>query len=211
MRGGKVIKKKFNQVYQFKITLKGIKPPIWRRIQVPKTYTFYDLHVAIQDAMGWYDCHLHEFEIIYPLIDLKVNIGIPNEEPIWELTWNKKVLPGWKVKITDCFLTENQSAEYIYDFGNYWRHKITLEKILPKEKNIIYPICIKGKRACPPEDCGGPLVYDDFLESIRNPNDEQHEERLEWIGGEFDSEHFDTNEVIFDDPAERFKIAFGIR
>ena len=62
MRGGKIIKKKFNQVYQFKITLKGIKPPIWRRIQVPKTYTFYDLHVAIQDAMGWYDCHLHELK-----------------------------------------------------------------------------------------------------------------------------------------------------
>jgi hypothetical protein len=108
------MKKKFNQVYQFKITLKGIKPPIWRRIQVPKTYTFYNLHLAIQDAMGWYDGHLHEFEIIFPFTDLQINIGIPNKEPIWELPWNKKVLPSWKVKITDCFLIENQSAEYIY-------------------------------------------------------------------------------------------------
>ena len=161
--------------------------------------------------MGWYDCHLHEFEIIYPLIDFKVNIGIPNEEPIWELTWNKKVLPGWKQKISDYFSKENQSANYIYDFGDNWEHKITLEKILPREKNISYPICIKGERACPPEDCGGSYGYEDFLKIIGDPDDEQHEEMLEWIGGEFDSEHFDPKEVVFDDPAERFKNAFGIR
>jgi len=57
------MKKKFDQVYQFKITLEGIRPPIWRRIQVPETYTFWDFHVAIQDVMGWLDYHLHEFEI----------------------------------------------------------------------------------------------------------------------------------------------------
>jgi hypothetical protein len=81
--------------------------------------------------------------------------------------------------------------------------------MLPREKNITYPRCIEGRRACPPEDCGGPYNYNDFLKSIRNPNDEQHEEMLEWVEGEFDSEHFDLNEVTFDNPAERFKIAFG--
>ena len=74
------MRKRFNKVYQFKISLKGIRPPIWRRIQVPETYTFWDLHVAIQDSMGWLDCHLHEFEIIDPSTGMKVEIGIPIED-----------------------------------------------------------------------------------------------------------------------------------
>lgn len=198
------MRKKSNLIYQFKITLKDIKPTIWRRIQVPKTYTFWELHVAIQDAMGWNDCHLHEFKLINPLTDTEINIGIPDEE--YE---DYKVLPSWKQKIANYFILKNQGVNYIYDFGDYWKHRITLEKMLPKEENITYPRCIEGRRACPPEDCGGPYNYNDFLESIRNPDDEQHEEMLEWVGGEFDSEHFDPNEVTFDNPAARFKIAFG--
>jgi len=200
------MKKKQDIIYQFKITLKDIKPLIWRRIQVPKKYTFWDLHVAIQDAMGWYDCHLHEFEIVNPLTGKKIIIGIPNEDEDFA---NYKTLPGWKQKINDYFFKENQSANYIYDLGDYWEHKITLEKKLLKENNITYPRCIKGKRACPPEDCGGSYGYENFSEIIRNPDDEQHEEMLEWLGGEFDPEHFDPREVAFDDPAERFRIAFG--
>jgi hypothetical protein len=200
------MKKKFDQVYQFKIVLKDIKPSIWRKIQVPKTYTFWDFHVAIQDSMGWFDGHLHEFEITNPLTGLKTLIGIPEEEFA-----DYKVLPGRKIKIADYFLGENKSANYIYDFGDNWEHEIILEKILPKENNLTYPLCIKGERACPPEDCGGSYGYDNFLEIIRNPNDEQHEEMLEWIGGKFDSEHFDPKKVVFDDPAERFRMAFGRR
>jgi len=200
------MKKKFEQVYQFKITLKDIKPLIWRRIHVPKTYTFWDLHIAIQDVMGWYDSHLHEFEIVNPLSGTKTIIGIPNDDEDFA---NYKTLPGWKQKISDYFSKENQSANYIYDFGDNWEHKIILEKILPKENNITYPLCVKGERACPPEDCGGTYGYEDFLKIIRDPDDEQHERMLEWIGGEFDSEHFNPKEVIFDDPAERLKDAFG--
>jgi len=200
------MKKKFDQVYQFKITLKDIKPLIWRRIHVPKTYTFWDLHIAIQNVMGWYDSHLHEFEIVNPLSGTKTIIGIPNDDEDFA---NYKTLPGWKQKISDYFSKKNQSANYIYDFGDNWEHKIILEKILPKENNITYPLCVKGERACPPEDCGGTYGYEDFLKIIRDPDDEQHERMLEWIGGEFDSEHFNPKEVIFDDPAERLKDAFG--
>ena len=74
------MKKKYNQVYQFKITLKGIKPPIWRRIQVPETYTFWELHLAIQNAMSWIDRHLHEFELVNHETGLKQFIGTPNED-----------------------------------------------------------------------------------------------------------------------------------
>jgi len=199
------MKKKFDQVYQFKIALKGTKPQVWRRIQVPETYTFWDLHVAIQDVMGWEDCHLHEFEIVGSSTGVKTSIGIPDEE----FGLDREILPGWKQKIADWFSMENRLADYRYDFGDNWEHKLRLEKILHRERNINYPICIKGERACPPEDCGGIWGYEDFLEIIKNPNHEEHEKMLEWIGGEFDPEHFDVKEVIFDDPDERRKIAFG--
>ena len=191
------MKKRFNEVFQFKISLRGGKPPIWRRIQVPNTYTFWDLHVAIQDAMGWGDCHLHEFEMVRPSSGLEVNIGIPDED------FDREVLPEWKHKIADLFSMENRSANYEYDFGDNWEHKIELEKILPKEKNVDYPRCIKGKRACPPEDCGGIWGYEDFLDIITDPDHEDYQEMLEWVGGEFDPEHFDLKEVGFTDPDVR--------
>ena len=135
-------------------------------------------------------------------------IGIPNEDEDFE---SYKTLSGWKHKISNFFLKEKQSANYVYDFGDDWKHKIILEKILPRENNITYPLCMKGKRACPPEDCGGPYGYEDFLKIIGDPENEEYEEMLEWVGGKFDPEYFNPKEVIFDDPAERFKIAFGNR
>ena len=193
------MKKKFDNVYQFKITLKGSKPPIWRKIQVPENYTFWDLHVAIQDAMGWSDYHLHVFEMFDPSTGLMLNIGIPDKEG------DSDDLPGWKYKIADYFSIENQSALYTYDFGDDWEHKIELEKILPRDKNIKYPLCIAGKQACPPEDCGGVWEYEEFLEAIKNPKHKEHKEMLEWIGGDSDPEYFDIKEVEFDNPKERLK------
>ncbi|KYK36855.1 MAG: plasmid pRiA4b ORF-3 family protein [Theionarchaea archaeon] len=190
------MKKKFNNVYQFKITLLGINPPIWRKIQAPETYTFWDLHVALQDAMGWYDYHLHEFEMVNPRTDSPVNIGTPYEDS------GSEILPEEKQKIADYFSMENPSAHYVYDFGDSWEHEIRLEKIIPREK-IDYPVCIKGKRACPPEDCGGVWGYEEFLEIIKDPDHEEYEDMLEWVGGAFDPEHFDVKEIVFDDPAKR--------
>ncbi len=97
------MKKQFNQLYQFKITLKEVKPPIWRRIQVPEAYTFYDLHVAIQDAMGWSDSHLHQFEMKDPSSGEEVEIGIPDED----FADASETLPGWKHKIADYFSLKN--------------------------------------------------------------------------------------------------------
>lgn len=183
-------------VYQFKITLLEIKPPVWRRIQVPETYTFWDLHVAIQDAMGWLDSHLHGFDIKDPRDGEIISIGMPASD----------TPPGWEEKIADYFNMDNDLAGYTYDFGDSWEHKIQLEKILPREKGVKYPRCIKGKRACPPEDCGGPWGYRDFLKIITDPKHDEHDEMLEWVGGEFDPDHFDVNDIVFDNPAERLKM-----
>ena len=199
------MKKKFDRVYQFKIILKETKPPIWRRIQVPEFYTLWDLHVAIQDAMGWLDSHLHHFEIINPATSMKEEIGIPDEDS----DWNTPILPGWKQKIAGYFSMKNTKSEYIYDYGDNWEHTVKLEKILPRQKGIKYPVCIDGKRACPPEDCGGPWGYEEFLAAIANPDHEEHEEWTDWAGGEFNPEYFDSKEVEFDNPAQRLKLAFN--
>ncbi len=191
------MKKKFERVYQFRINLQGINPLIWRRIQVPETYTFWDLHVAIQDAMGWTDSHLHEFDVIDPLDGETLRIGIPDED------FEGEIIPDWEMNISNIFSKQNPKAYYIYDFGDNWGHTIKLEKILPKEKGVDYPRCIGGKRACPPEDCGGVWGYREFLRAIRDPQHKEHKEMMEWIGGEFDPEHFDVNEVMFSDPDER--------
>ena len=197
-------KMKSGKVYHFKITLKGIKPLICRRIQVPETYSFWDLHVAIQDSMGWTDSHLHNFEIINPSTRRKEEIGLPDDD-----FRENKMFPGWKRKIANYFSTRNDKANYIYDYGDHWEHSVKLEKILIREPGIEYPVCTGGARACPPEDCGGPPGYEDFLEAIMDPSHESYEETLEWVGGDFDPEEFDIEDIVFDDPKERLKNALS--
>ena len=198
------MKRKYDQIFQFRITLRDIRPPIWRRIQVPEIYSFWDLHVAIQDAMGWDDCHLHQFEMVNPSTGSKEEIGIPIEDSLWD----RKVYPGWERKIADYFTMNNSAAAYEYDFGDSWEHTVKLEKILPRVKVVKYPICIKGKRRCPPEDCGGIWGYENFLQIMNDPDHEEYEDMKEWIGGEFDPEYFNVKEVIFDDPDVRRKMMF---
>ena len=186
-------KEKFNNVYQFKITLKDTNPPVWRRIQAPANYTFWDLHVAVQDAMGWSDYHLHEFTLKNPSTGLDSDIGIPDEEGDFE----DNMLAGWKLKISEWFSLENNKADYMYDFGDGWEHEIILEKILPREKGVKYPRCIDGKRACPPEDCGSYPGYEDICSG-------KHEFQEEYK--DFNPEYFDPEEVDFDDPRKRLKM-----
>jgi Plasmid pRiA4b ORF-3-like protein. len=196
------MKKNFSYVYQFKIALEKIRPPIWRRIQVPETYSFWDLHVAIQDSMGWSDYHLHQFEMVDPSTGIKREIGIPDEE------FDEEILAEQKHKIAKWFSMKNSLAHYTYDFGDNWEHEVKLEKILPRNRRVSYPRCTAGKRACPPEDCGGIWGYENLMKIISDPDNKEYEEMMEWLGEEFDPEHFDVKEVSFDDPDRRRKIAF---
>jgi hypothetical protein len=193
------------EVYQFRIALEEIVPEIWRRIQVPTAYTFWDLHVAIQDAMGWDDCHLHEFRLPNPKSKHEDRIGIPDDDdPEDEAT-----LAGWEVPLTGYFSRKNTTAHYLYDFGDDWQHRIVLEDVVAVRPGLEYPVCLEGARACPPEESGGSPGYDNFLEAIRDPEHEEHDAYLEWIGGAFDPEDFDPARVEFDDPKARFHAAFA--
>jgi len=191
---------KKDHVYQFKITLKGIRPPIWRRIQVPGSYSFWDLHVAIQDAMGWYDCHLHEFSVFSPTTKRVERIGIPSDlAPA-----DAPILPGWQLKIARYFSADNPRAEYWYDFGDDWRHSVVLEKVVPRERSLSYPRCTGGRRACPPEDCGGPWGYEELLKKLGDPSHPEHAEMVEWLDRPFDAGRFDPTDVMFEDPRKRW-------
>ena len=187
------------KVYQFKIALQRAPLPIWRRIQVPDSYSFWELHVTIQDAMGWEDCHLHDFEIINPASGRKERIGVP--DPVFEDFCTKR---DKDIKIRDFFNDQNTTATYVYDFGDGWRHQIKFEGIFDVMSKQKYPICIKGKNACPPEDVGGVWGYEDFLQIIKNPKHSDYEDMMEWIGESFDPYSFDPKEIMFDDPKIRW-------
>lgn len=192
------------ELLQIRISLVGIVPPIWRRIQIPTAYSFWDLHVAIQDAMGWCDSHLHTFRLpSFRRGDL-VQIGIPDDE--YEA--GRRTLPGWEVPVEDYLHHEFPVAVYEYDFGDGWIHVVQLEGRLPVRRGQSYPVCLAGERTCPPEDCGGIGGYEHLLEAIADPNHPEHDSLLEWVGGSFEAETFEASDVAFDDPQARWNDAF---
>ena len=193
-------------VLQFKVQLRDIQPAIWRRIQVPAAYTFWDLHVAIQDAMGWKDCHLHEFQLGKAGPPEPVRIGIPDDE----FPGERPTLPGWKTDIAPHFTIKGARANYLYDFGDSWEHVLTFEGEYPRDRGR-YPRCVAGARACPPEDVGGPPGYEDFIAAVTDRDHEQHDDMLQWVGGSFDPETFAAERVSFDDPRTRWRLAFARR
>jgi hypothetical protein len=148
--------------------------------------------------MGWEDYHLHEFTLKNPPNSMESDIGIPDEEG----DFDDDMLAGWEQKIAEWFSMENNKADYMYDFGDGWEHDIILEKILPRDKNIKYPICIDGERACPPEDCGSIPGYEEICQG-------KHEFQEHYK--DFRPEHFDPKEVYFDNPKERLKLRLDLK
>lgn len=174
-------------IYQIKVTLNETKPPVWRRILVPSTINLGQFHTVLQIVMGWTDSHLHQFisgRTMYGMADDEVgaDFGLDMEDET-------------QYKLSDLLVEEKASLIYEYDFGDGWRHKIQLEKKLPYDKAIKLPSCVKGKRACPPDDCGGVWGYQELLEVIEDPSHPEYDEMIEWLGGEFDPEEFDVEET----------------
>lgn len=149
-----------------KVTLRGMKPPIWRRLLLPGTLTLGNLHDAIQAAMGWRDCHLHAFEIDGRQYGDRLAVDDVADER--RLTLNGLLKSGVA------------RFGYTYDFGDNWEHAVLIEKAVPAEAGKSYPACIAGKRSCPPEDCGGIWGYQELLEITADPTHPEHAERIEW-------------------------------
>lgn len=170
-------------IYQLKITLNGVQPPVWRRLQIASTDNLEDIHIALQIVMGWTNSHLHEFT------KSRDRYGVPDED------FPSDVKDELDYRLDQILKKEKEKLNYAYDFGDGWEHEVVLEKILPFEPGAVLPVCLNGSRACPPEDIGGVGGYEMFLETISDPSHPEYEDMLEWIGGDFDSEHFDLAEV----------------
>lgn len=167
--------------FTLKIELLDVKPPVWRRIGVVGDIKLDKLHHVIQEAMGWTDSHLHDFKVNRVSYGEKTGEGFYEEEQVDER----------KVRL-DELVTQGAKFEYHYDFGDDWRHRIKVEKVEPlAEEPLSDAWLLTGKRACPPEDVGGPWGYQDFLDAISDPENPEHEEMLEWVGDDFDPEEFD--------------------
>ncbi len=201
--------KKLTRAMRFRITLSRIEPPIWRMIDVPETYSFWDLHVAIQDSMGWLDYHLHSFNPPRKHGRTRSMVGIPHGE------FDDGTVAGWEVPISSFFMEIGDTMEYEYDFGDGWHHQVILVGFIQKEPGLKYPRCVDGRRACPPEDCGGFEGHQDLLEVLANPSHERHNEMVEWLKGHaknywpYKPDEFEPASVKFDNPKKRFRIAFS--
>ena len=169
-------------IYQVNITLQHIKPPIWRSVQT-NDCSLDEIHDIIQVCMGWEDEHMYAF-----VIEGEQYAYFQDADPYEYRDSRKARLSGLAERGCHRF-------RYDYDFGDDWKHIIDIEKTLPAEEGVRYPRCVKGERACPPEDCGGPYGYPYFLDKIQDPEHDEHEETLEWVGGEFDPEELDLDEV----------------
>ena len=171
------------RVYQLRVAVKEITPPIWRVIQVAGDATLYRLHLILQEVMGWDNYHLFMFTID----------GIEYGEP--DPSDFREVKSARRVKLGQVIRQARQRFLYEYDFGDGWEHDVKVEKVLAPVAGVHYPVCLGGERACPPEDCGGSWGYEELLDTIRDPEHEEYEEMMEWLGGKFDPEEFDLEGV----------------
>lgn len=176
-----------DKLFQVKITLKGSKPLIWRRLIIPSNLLLPDFHKIIQTAMEWTNSHLHHF------VDDRKFYEPSGDDSFMDTGLNAVGYDS--VRVNDLLKKEKDKITYEYDFGDGWEHEIMLEKVLPPDKKKYYPVCIDGKRSAPPEDIGGIPGYYQFLEALDNPDHELHEMYDPEFLNEFDPDYFDKDEI----------------
>jgi Plasmid pRiA4b ORF-3-like protein len=166
-----------SEIVRLRIDLDAVTPHVRRRIEVPATITLDDLHRAIQIAMGWTNTHLYEFRIG------RTAYGIPDRD--WDVP-GPAILPAKKTRLAELLAGHRKRFDYVYDFGDDWRHTIRIETITAADPTTFYPRYLDGESRCPPEDVGGPWGYAEFLAAIADPNHDRHAELLDWCSGRFD-------------------------
>src|SRR5439155_9018034 len=169
------------EVYVVKVTLLGTRPPIWRRILVPRDIRLQHLHRTLQTVMGWTNSHLHQFvvqrqRISDPRSRVGTKVANENRTRLGELIW-----------------TAGARLLYEYDFGDGWQHELLLEEVLLADETF-QPTCVAGKRCCPPEDCGGPQGFAELLQALQDANHPSHDEACEWLS-DFVRESLSANGV----------------
>ena len=172
-----------NTVHQLKVTLRSVKPPVWRRIVVRSNSPLGELASVLEAAMGWLGGHLHVFEA--------------------EGTWYGSADPDWdsndqdenEHRLGDVLATVGSKMRWDYDFGDGWEHDVVVEKITDADPGVEYPLCLAGRGACPPEDCGGPPGYAELLRALADPSHADHDDLRRWAPPGFDPASFDVEDA----------------
>lgn len=174
-------------VHQLKLTLRGIRPPVWRRIVIDSDIPLSELAHLLEAAMGWLGGHLHAF------VAGDVTYEVP--DPDGDTGWGRRTVDERTVTLGEVLVRPNAKLRWDYDFGDGWQHDVVVESIAPTGIGFDGPVCVAGRRACPPDDCGGTWGYANLLAALADPNHEDHEELAEWTPPGFDPEVFDPAEA----------------
>jgi hypothetical protein len=166
--------------HQLKITLREVKPAVWRRVVVPSSWKLSKVSRVIETAMGWDGYHLHAFEVgdaRYGPVD-----------PGWDLDLNDES----KVALAELLTEVKATMRWDYDFGDGWEHDVVVEAIGEASAPLVKAVCLDGRNGCPPEDCCGPWGYENLREALADPAHPDHDDMREWIGEGFDPKSFDV-------------------
>jgi hypothetical protein len=166
-------------VHEMRVTLLDVNPPVWRQIRVPSALPLSTVHAVIQIAFGWEDRHLHEWRVG------DITYGLSDED-----SWGEDLHDESTALLADVAPVDSL-LRYDYDFGDGWEHLVEVTAVLPYSGQVVPVACLGGARACPPEDCGGPFGYEHLLDALRDPDDAEHEDVVEWLGDHFDPAEFD--------------------
>jgi hypothetical protein len=189
------------RILRLRVQLLEVRPAVWRRIEIRADATFWALHVALQNSMGWTDSHLHDFELPTADVDEPVWIGMPDlDGDDW-----REVRADFEERLGAWIHFVGERFLYNYDYGDAWCHEIVVEALEPAAAGTRYPVCLGGERACPPEDVGGPRGYESFLEALLDPTHKEHKAQRRWVGSRFDPERFDPAKVRFENSAQRLR------
>ena len=181
-------------VHQLLVTLRGTNPLIWRRIVVPSNVLLEKLHEILQVAMGWENCHLHQFQasgVTYVMVDPEGD-GTGHEVDPSEWAWGKPAAYADQTRLDRVASSVGDHLVYVYDFGDDWTHDIIAEDVYPPERDATYPICLAGSRRCPREDAGGVYGYEEMLQIIQDPDHEEYDSTVMWLGDDFEPDDFEV-------------------
>ena len=172
-----------SSVHQLKITLRSVRPPVWRRILVGSDMSLGELARVLEAAMGWLGGHLHVFDV--------KGTWYGSADP----DWDSNDLDEDKYRLSEVLAAGGDKMRWNYDFGDGWEHDVLVEKIADADPGVEYPLCLAGRRACPPEDCGGPSGYAELLKAFADLSHPDHEELRRWAPPGFDPASFDVEDV----------------
>lgn len=172
------------RIFQIKVTLEDAPLPIWRSLAVDAATSLAVLHEALQIAMGWENCHLHHF----------AHGGLYYTRPDEEFD-SERHRDDRAFQISHLLKETGDECEYMYDFGDDWRHTLRLQEVVSSKTFASVPVCTGGEGACPPEDVGGVYGYAECLEALSDESHSEHKSYRDWIGVGFDSVFFSLEET----------------